>query len=363
MQITVKAGMRVEWYGKEILIVDDEKAIRDTLSDYLEDEGCLPVVAANGIEALDIIHAKLPDGMIVDLNMPMMDGFELINIVSSEFPEMPIIALSGVGILDKAVDSMRKGAWDFLSKPLISMKVLMFSLQRVFERTRLLRENRLYKEHLEAEVDRKTRQVLALNESMITTQTEIIMRLGDVVETRSHETGNHVLRVSELAYRMSQLAGVEEETAREIKVASPMHDVGKIGISDLILNKPGALTPEERQVMETHTTIGYYIFKPSKLPILQLAAEISRDHHERWDGQGYPNKRKGLEIPFSARVTCIVDVFDAVSHARVYKPAWDLDRSLAYIAENKGTMFDPVLVDLFLTNKDQFLEIFHRYED
>ncbi len=353
----------MECIGKHILVIDDEKAIRKTISDYLEDEGCFLTEAANGAEGLELIRKSPPDAVIVDLNMPVMDGFSFISHMSNEFPEIPVITLSGIGVLDKAVDSMRKGAWDFLSKPLVSMKVLVFTLNRAFERASLLRENRLYKEHLEQEVDKKTREVLALNQEIITTQQEIIMRLGDVVETRSHETGNHVLRVSEYAHLLCRLAGKNEEEALAIKLASPMHDIGKIGIPDIILNKPGALTSEERAIIETHTTIGFNIFNRSTLPILKLAAEIALYHHERWDGTGYPRRLKNEQIPFSARITCLVDVFDAISHKRVYKGAWGLDKSAAFIEENSGGLFDPELVRVFISNQSCFLDIYHRYEE
>lgn len=353
----------MECEGKRILIIDDESVIRRTIADYLEDEGCIPLEAGNGAQGLEMMRQHNPDAVIVDLNMPVMDGYTFIQRFSSEFPEIPVIALSGVGVLDKAVDSMRKGAWDFLAKPLVSMRVLVFTLIRAFERAQLLRENRLYKEHLEQEVDRKTREILSLNQEIIVTQREIILRLGDVVETRSHETGNHVLRVSEYAYLLCLLAGVREESAAAIKLAVPMHDIGKIGIPDLILNKPGALTPEERSIIEGHSEIGYNIFKHSKLPVLQLAARIARHHHERWDGKGYPLRLKGLDIPFSARVTCLVDVFDAISHRRVYKDAWPLEKSLEHIRAGAGSQFDPSLASVFYENRDAFIEIHHRYEE
>lgn len=349
----------METKGKTILVVDDEMAIRESIADYLEDTGCFPETAANGVEALDKLAIKEYDAMILDLNMPGVDGFGVIEKTFPRYPEMPIIVLSGVGVLDKAVEAIRKGAWDFLGKPIQNFSVLILTLNRALERARLLKENRLYKEHLEDEVRKKTEQVLEMSRTLILTQKEIILRLGDVVETRSHETGNHVLRVSEHAALLGKLAGMSHEEAEDLKVASPMHDVGKIGISDLILNKPGKLTSEEFLIIQQHTVIGYNIFHKSSLPVLQLAAEIALNHHEKWNGEGYPNGIAGKKIPFSARITSIVDVFDAITHARVYKSAWTMEDSLELMKGNSGILFDPELLALFMKNFDAFLAIHH----
>lgn len=350
----------MEYQDKSILVVDDEIAIRESIADYLEDIGSMPETAANGQEALDKLAVKEYDAVILDLNMPGIDGFGVIENVIPRYPEMPIIVLSGVGVVDKAVEAIRKGAWDFLGKPIQSFSVLSLTLNRALERGRLLKENRLYREHLEDEVRKKTEQVLDMSRSIIATQKEIILRLGDVVETRSHETGNHVLRVSEYAYLLAKLAGISGEFAEDIKLASPMHDVGKIGISDLILNKPGLLTPDEFDLIQQHTVIGYNIFKKSSLPVLQLAADIALCHHEKWNGNGYPNRIAGEKIPVSARITTIVDVFDAVTHSRVYKEAWTMDSSISFMKENSGTIFDPALLGLFLDNIELFVDIYRK---
>jgi putative two-component system response regulator len=353
----------MECHDKSILVVDDEKAIRESISDFLEDTGCKPDTAANGREAVEMIRSKKYDAVIMDLNMPEMDGFEVLERIVPENTNLPIIVLSGVGIIDKAVEAIRKGAWDFLPKPISSFSVLDITLNRVFERARLRAENRLYREHLEDEVKRKTAQVIEMSRSLIAAQKEIILKLGDVVETRSHETGNHVQRVSEYTYLLAKLAGMTENEALDIKLASPMHDVGKIGIPDEILNKPGTLTVDEFDVIKTHTTIGHSIFNTSELPVLKLAAEIALCHHENWDGTGYPGGIKERSIPVNARITTIVDVFDAVSHPRIYKEAWEIKESYDYIKLNSGIIFDPELTELFLDNIALFLEIHHEFTD
>jgi len=350
----------MEYMEKSILVIDDEKAIRESISDFLEDSGYMTSSAANGLEALEMLKVIRPDAILADLNMPEMDGFELIDHVAGNYPETPIIVLSGVGIIDQAIEAIRRGAWDFLPKPLTSLSVLEITLDRVLERAKLLKENRIYREHLEEEVRKKTEQVLEISRAVITTQKEIILKLGDVVETRSHETAHHVQRVSEYAELLSMLAGLPEEESQKIRLASPMHDVGKIGISDQILNKKGVLTDEEFSIMKNHTIIGYSIFKYSPLPVLKLAAEIALSHHERWNGEGYPHGISGEQIPLSARITSLVDVFDAISHERIYKEAWDINRSIEYIKSNSGILFDPFLTELFLKHLDMFMEIYHQ---
>lgn len=353
----------MEYKDKSILVVDDEKSIRETVADYLEDIGCRSDMASDGIEAMNKILAGNYDAVIMDLNMPGMTGLDVLDKVVIKCPEMPIIVFSGVGVLDKAMEAIRKGAWDFISKPITSFSVLNLTLNRALERARLLRENRVYKEHLEDEVRKKTEQVLEMSRSIITTQKEIILRLGDVVETRSHETAHHVFRVSEYAYLLGSLAGMDEYLAKDIKLASALHDVGKIGITDAILNKPDKLTDDEFEIIKKHTVIGHTIFRTSRLPVLKLAADIALSHHEQWSGGGYPNGISGESIPLEARITALVDVFDAITHARIYKKAWDISDACRFIQEKRGIMFDPTLTDLFLGNFESFREILVKLPD
>ena len=202
-----------------------------------------------------------------------------------------------------------------------------------------------------------------LNREIIETQKEVIETLGGIVDTRCHETANHVKRVAEYGYILALQAGVKEKKARLLKLASPMHDVGKIGIPDSILNKPDKLTEEEFEIVKNHTLIGYEILNKSRRQIIKTAAIVAFQHHERWDGKGYPNGLKGEEIHLYARIIGLVDVFDAVSNKRHYKDAWPLDRVLSHIKNERGKQFDPNLVDIFLENIDEFLEIKERFSD
>ncbi len=203
----------------------------------------------------------------------------------------------------------------------------------------------------------------AREEEIIDTQREVITTLGEVVESRSHETANHTRRVGAMSRELALLAGLGEETAELLLHASPMHDVGKIGIPDRILNKPGKLTPEEYLLMQTHALIGFNILKESKRAILKAAALIARDHHEHWDGGGYPFGTAGEEIHIYGRITALVDVFDALASDRIYRKAMPQEKYLKIIQEGRGTHFEPQLVDLFLANLGRFLAIGERYAD
>lgn len=188
-------------------------------------------------------------------------------------------------------------------------------------------------------------------------QREIVFTLGEIVETRSRETGNHVKRVAEYSKILSRKCGLAVEECEILRLASPLHDVGKVGIPDAILNKPGKLTAEEYEVIKTHTLIGHDMLRPAKGRVLQAAAVVALQHHERFDGQGYPNGRKGKDIHVFGRIVGIADVFDALGVERVYKAAWELDRILGYFREERGKQFDPDLVDVFFANLEEILNV------
>ena len=202
-----------------------------------------------------------------------------------------------------------------------------------------------------------------LNREILETQREMIYTLGEVVESRSLETASHVKRVGIFSGILARLAGLDEETAGVLRMAAPLHDVGKIAVPDAILNKAGPLTPQERAVMETHARIGHQILAKSRRRILQAAAIVAHQHHERWDGKGYPKGLQGEEIHIFGRIVALADVFDALYHARAYKEAYPLDRCLEIIRQERGRHFDPRLVDLFLENLDLFLAELEQAEE
>lgn len=201
-----------------------------------------------------------------------------------------------------------------------------------------------------------TKEIQAKDE-IISAQKEILYKLGEMGELRSQETGDHVNRVALYSELLAIAYGLSDIEVEQIKMASPMHDIGKVGISDSILLKPSRLTDEEYEEMKTHTTLGYEIFKNSKHKMLQVAARISREHHEKWDGSGYPQGLKGEDISVCGRITALADVFDALSNERVYKEAWPIQETVDYIKNERAKAFDPKLVDIFLENIEKILEI------
>ena len=206
-------------------------------------------------------------------------------------------------------------------------------------------------------------EVERANREIIQTQKDLIYRMGEIGETRSQETGNHVKRVAEYSYLLAGLSGLDENEAETLRLASPMHDIGKVAIPDSVLKKPGRLSPDERKVMDTHAEIGFRLLNNSERPILKAAAIVAHEHHEKWDGSGYPRRLAGTDIHIFGRITALADVFDALGSERVYKKAWPMDEVLDFVRKQSGAHFDPTLADLLLNNLDRFLEIRDRYRD
>lgn len=209
----------------------------------------------------------------------------------------------------------------------------------------------------------KSLESVMLHEEIAATQREIIFAMGEIGESRSKETGNHVNRVAEYSYILALGCGLSTEEAEQLKMVSPMHDIGKVAIPDAVLHKPGKLTEEEFELMKQHTIIGYNLLKSSGRELMKMASTVAYEHHEKWDGTGYPRGLSGEEIHLYGRITAIADVFDALGSDRVYKKAWELDRILNLFEEERGRHFDPHLVDIFLRQLPKLLEIREKYSD
>lgn len=206
-------------------------------------------------------------------------------------------------------------------------------------------------------------QVMELNDEIEQTQREVIYAMGEIGETRSKETGNHVKRVAKYSKKLALLYGLSQKEADTLQMASPMHDIGKVGIPDAVLNAPRKLTQDEWQIMKTHAQLGYEMLKNSNKPILKAASIVAHEHHEKWDGSGYPRGLSGEEIHIYGRITAVADVFDALGSERVYKKAWALEDILELFKEESGKHFDPELINLFLNHLDEFLVIRDKYQD
>lgn len=218
-----------------------------------------------------------------------------------------------------------------------------------------------FQKQLESRVTQATNTISKLNEQLEASQRDVVLRLGEICEVRSKETGQHVQRVSEYSRYLAELAGLDEKQVDIIHDAAPLHDVGKVAIEDAILNKPGKYNEYEYSIMRQHAQIGYDLLSTSKQPLLQVAAIIARDHHEWWNGQGYPNQTSGEQIHIYGRIVAIADVFDALSFERVYKPAWEDERIRDFFKQQRGVQFDPALSELFLQHFDRFTVLRNQY--
>lgn len=218
-------------------------------------------------------------------------------------------------------------------------------------------------DEIETQVHDGLREIQHLNQEISDTQKEVIFTMGAIGEQRSKETGNHVKRVAYYSKILALHYGLDEEEAEMLRQASPMHDIGKVAIPDAILNKPGRFEPHEREVMEKHAILGFEMLNSSNRPLLKMAAIVASQHHERWDGEGYPKGLKGEEIHIYGRITALADVFDALGSDRVYKKAWDNERIFALFKQERGGHFDPKLIDIFFDNLDEFLSIQENFKD
>jgi putative two-component system response regulator len=295
--------------------------------------------------------------------MPVMDGYETIKRIkqSQSWREIPIIVVTAG--TTEVTRTLALGASDFIAKPYNPEELRL----RVMNHVRSKKLSDLAKNMnsvLESEVIKKTADLQKALEFSQEAEYEISIRLGKAAEFRDQETGMHTRRISELSKHMGKLAGLTEEQCEVLHRASPLHDVGKIGIPDKILLKPGKLEFEEFEIMKQHTTIGGAILSDSDLyPLISSGSMIAMQHHEKWDGSGYPNGLRGEGIDIFARIVSIVDVFDALSSERPYKKAFPLEKTISIMEEGRNIFFDPALLDLFLNNTEHFVTIREGLQD
>lgn len=355
--------------------------LRRTLADYLDDTGYQTAMAANGAEGLEALESFVPDVVMVDLNMPVMDGYAFIRMARERTTDLPIIVVSGVGTVDKAMEAMRLGAWDYITKPVSRFDVVEHTLSRVLERARLLQENRNYQRNLEELVKARTAELME-------TRRQILFSLGKAAEYRDNETGRHVIRLGEMCAAVGRALGIEPSRLNLLREAAPLHDIGKIGVPDSILLKPGPLTSEEWTVMRRHCEYGCMILKQpqeammesqqgndfcsmlnslsqleTRAKLVPAAQAIALAHHERWDGAGYPCGLAGEHIPLEARIVSVVDVYDAVGSHRPYKQALPEEECQRIIRAGSGNAFDPEVVSAFFESLRTILFLKQRWSD
>jgi len=332
-----------------ILIVDDEVQVRSLLARWLASAGMNCAQAGSAREALSHLEVHDVDLVSADLKMPGESGSWLLERIRERLPDVAILMLTASGETRMAINSLTRGASGYILKP-VQRDEFVFQVQQALERRQLRIERRQYTETLERRVQEQTQTIRLAHE-------ETIHRLITATMCRDEETGAHIRRTGLFSEVLALAAGWSSTEAESLRLAAPMHDVGKIGIPDAVLQKPGKLTAEEFEIMKQHTVIGASMLHGSSSPVLQLAEGIALSHHERWDGSGYPQGLSGDAIPEAARILSIVDVYDALSHDRVYRPAFSEADVLSLMRDGRSSQFDAGLLGLFFTVHEQIREI------
>ena len=341
----------------KILIVDDQPANVTLIEKMLDIDGYINVISTTDPTQVESIYLEQnSDLVLLDLNMPVMDGYQVLSKIREVDPDYPpIIVLTAQSDRESRIKALDMGARDFVAKPFDRVE-LMTRIRNMLEVRIMTNAMKNQNKVLDGMVKVRTQE---LND----TRLEVIRRLGRAAEYRDDMTGNHIIRMSRYSQLLALAAGMSEVEAEILLNASPMHDIGKIGIPDSVLLKPGKLDPDEWKIMQTHVDIGVEILSGSDSELMNMAAEVAQNHHEKWDGTGYPRALAGEDIPLTGRIVAIADVFDALTTERSYKNAWSVEESVAFLKEQKGKHFEPRLVDLFIEILPDILNIRTQYSE
>ena len=351
--------MSAESLNKElILIIDDEPANLKLLGKMLSSQGYHGLVLVNDPrEVIAQYQSARPDLILLDINMPHLDGYQVMEQLKALNDPLlpPIVILSAQTGKDYLLRALAAGARDFIGKPFDRNELLM--------RVRNLLDAQLAHRMMHDQKSVLEEMVLARTEELRRTRLQVVQRLGMAAEYRDEETGSHILRMSHISALLARAIGWSEADCELLLNASPMHDIGKIGIPDAILLKPGKFEPHEWEIMQSHASIGGKLLDGDDSELMRMAQQIAISHHEKWDGSGYPNGLAGEAIPQSGRIAALADVFDALTSARPYKKAWTVEAAVEMIRENRGKHFDPALVDAFLQQLPGILQIRERFDE
>lgn len=335
-------GERHDPKSSRILLVDDEPANLKLFALMLKSDGYRNVVCVQDPrEALAAYRAGRTDLVLLDINMPHMDGYEVMAALKANGDPLPapVVVLTAQSGEDFLLKALNAGATDFLSKP-VNKRELLARVKNILLAHLAMRFMQGHNAMLEVVVEQRTHELRA-------SRLDLVRRLGRACEYRDNETGQHILRMSHAAVLLARRIGWDARSCELLLHAAPLHDVGKIAIPDNILLKPGPLDHEEREVMKQHARIGADLLGGADDLLLDMARDIALNHHEKWDGSGYPNGLAGLQIPAAARIVAIADVFDALTSARPYKRPWTVDEALAHMRLQSGRHFDPEFLALF----------------
>jgi len=343
-----------------VLVIDDDAQVRELLTRLLTRAGHACSSAGSGSEATELLARDTFDVALCDVQMPGESGIDLITRLAREHPDMAAVMVSGRDDRVLVDTAFAVGAYGYVTKPFKHNDIII-EVANALQRRELERENRSHRDELQTLVDERTaslqqalKRVELVAAQVARSREDTIQRLSRAVEFRDEETGGHVERMSRYCELLAKRLDFSGES---IRIASPMHDVGKIAVSDAILRKPGKLTAAERREMERHCEVGYDILKGSGSKLLDLGATIALTHHERVDGTGYPHRLSGGDIPVEGRIAGVADVFDALTTDRVYRPAFNPDDALAIMRQGRGTQFDATILDTFTSSIDEVLRI------
>jgi putative two-component system response regulator len=341
--------------GAAVLVVDDDGAIRQMIARILERAGHTCYEASDPSAALALSDLHHFDLVMCDVNMPGGSGLDLVRALRERHPDIAVLMVSGNDDPRTAAMATDSGAYGYIVKP-FQRNEIVIAAANALQRRHLEIENHAHRQHLELLVTERTADLTATVERLTQTeralrssQEEAIRRLAQAAEFRDPTTGAHLNRMSRTCELLAERAGLGKTRSELIRIASPMHDIGKIGVSDEILRKPGKLSEAEWVEMRRHPLIGNEILAGSDSELLQLGGLIALTHHERWDGSGYPNGLAREDIPLEGRIVALADVFDALTSERPYKLAFEIDHAVALMSDERERHFDPVLLDLFLT--------------